>query len=301
MVRNMLYGKALHKKAGRILALLMALMLIFSVCGAGVFAESADSDAAESGTADTGGTSVVMTIPEPSESFYVYDEANVLTEATENEIITRNTDLNTKYGMQIVVVTMNEMPGEDFDSRVTYANQIIQKWEIGGEKGYGLLLVLSVSDLDYVAVAADGFKTEFSSTELKTLLDEQLEPSFKVEAYDVGVKTFVTAAADKAEKYMADLAASAAAEDAAAGGETEGTEKEGNVFLSILKGIGIFLLVVLILLVLLLVVVNIHGQMVRKKRREARRRRAAEQRGAGERRPRPTSADDDYKNFMNRY
>ena len=57
----------------------------------------------------------------------------------------------------------------------------------------------------------------------------------------------------------------------------------------------------LILLVLLLVVVNIHGQMVRKKRREARRRRAAEQRGAGERRPRPTSADDDYKNFMNRY
>lgn len=298
MVRNMLYGKALHKKAGRILALLMALMLIFSVCGAGVFAEPADGDAGESNTADTDKSSVVMTIPEPSESFYIYDEANVLTEATENEIITRNTELNTKYGMQIVVVTMNEMPGADFDARVTYANKIIQEWKIGGEKGYGLLLVLSISDLDYVAVAADGFKTEFSSTELKTLLDEQLEPSFKVEAYDVGVKTFVTAAADKAEKYMAP---SAAAEDAAAGGETERTEKEGNVFLSILKGIGIFLLVVLILLVLLLVVVNIHGQMVRKKRREARRRRAAEQRSAGERRPRPTSTDDDYKNFMNRY
>lgn len=289
----MLYGKALNKRAARILAFWMALMMVFTVCGAGVSAETEGSAESQTTVADA-------TIPSPTESFYIYDDANVLTEATENEIITRNTDLNTKYGMQVVVMTMEKMPGEDFASRASYANQVIAKWEIGGEKGYGLLLVLSVSDQDYVAVAADGFKTEFTSEVMKTLLDEKLEPSFKVEAYDVGVQTFVTAVFDQAEPYMEKAAAAAAAEESA--NEAAEAEKKGNVFLGILKGIGIFLLIVVILLVVLLVVVNVHGQMVRKKRREARRRRAAAsgQRPA-ERAGRAENNNDQYSDFMNRY
>lgn len=294
----------------RILSLLLAFVLTFSVCAIPALAD----EAGDSEPASADGSSA---IPQPTVDFYVYDEANVLSAETKSTILAKNAELNEKYGVQIVVMTVSLLPGSDLESRATYLTSVIQSWKIGGEQGNGLILALSISDEDYVAVAGNNFKPEFTNVVLKNLLNEQLEPDFKNKAYDAGVAKFFTAAAQRAETYAASLAASAepsAEPEASAVPEntpekTEDEKSGGSVFLSILKFLGTFVLVLLALAVISLIVIQVHGQMVRKKRREARRRRAQQRGGAasarrtetGSARRMDSAKDSDYRAFMDRY
>lgn len=290
----------------RILSLLLAFILVFSVCAIPALAD----EAGDSEPASADGSSA---IPQPTVDFYVYDEANVLSAETKSTILAKNAELNEKYGVQIVVMTVSLLPGSDLESRATYLASVIQSWKVGGEQGNGLILALSISDEDYVAVAGNNFKPEFTNVVLKNLLNEQLEPDFKNKAYDAGVAKFFTAAAQRAETYAASLAASAEpSEEPEASAVPEKTEDEksgGSVFLSILKFLGTFVLVLLALAVISLIVIQVHGQMVRKKRREARRRRAQQRGSAASARRTETGSvrrldsvkDSDYRAFMDRY
>lgn len=290
----------------RILSLLLAFILMFSVCAIPALAD----EAGDSEPASADGSSA---IPQPTVDFYVYDEANVLSAETKSTILAKNAELNEKYGVQIVVMTVSLLPGSDLESRATYLTSVIQSWKVGGEQGNGLILALSISDEDYVAVAGNNFKPEFTNVVLKNLLNEQLEPDFKNKAYDAGVAKFFTAAAQRAETYAASLAASAEpSEEPEASAVPEKTEDEksgGSVFLFILKFLGTFVLVLLALAVISLIVIQVHGQMVRKKRREARRRRAQQRGGAASARRTETGSvrrldsvkDSDYRAFMDRY
>ncbi|MDD7646042.1 MAG: TPM domain-containing protein [Ruminococcus bromii] len=290
----------------RILSLLLAFILVFSVCAIPALANEAGD--LEPASAD--GSSA---IPQPTVDFYVYDEANVLSAETKSTILAKNAELNEKYGVQIVVMTVSLLPGSDLESRATYLTSVIQSWKVGGEQGNGLILALSISDEDYVAVAGNNFKPEFTNVVLKNLLNEQLEPDFKNKAYDAGVAKFFTAAAQRAETYAASLAASAEPsgepEASAVPEKTEDEKSGGSVFLSILKFLGTFVLVLLALAVISLIVIQVHGQMVRKKRREARRRRAQQRGGAASARRTETGSvrrldsvkDSDYRAFMDRY
>ena len=290
----------------RILSLLLAFILAFSVCAIPALAD----EAGDSEPASADGSSA---IPQPTVDFYVYDEANVLSAETKSTILAKNAELNEKYGVQIVVMTVSLLPGSDLESRATYLTSVIQSWKVGGEQGNGLILALSISDEDYVAVAGNNFKPEFTNVVLKNLLNEQLEPDFKNKEYDAGVAKFFTAAAQRAETYAASLAASAEpSEEPEASAVPEKTEDEksgGSVFLSILKFLGTFVLVLLALAVISLIVIQVHGQMVRKKRREARRRRAQQRGGAASARRTETGSvrrsdsvkDSDYRAFMDRY
>ena len=198
-------------------------------------------------------------------------------------------------------------------------------WKLGGDSKNGLIIGLSVSDGDYMAVAGDGLHGAFSGTELSALLHDNLEADFQTGAYDAGVLKLFNAVAAAAETYKSgnptDSAAVSTASNAeSAVGSTEssaaessasseaGSPKGGSVIFGILK----FVLVLVIVFAVLLLIVYIHGQRVRKKRREARRRRAEQRRRAAEqetadpytapRKEEPKrTPEDDYLDFMNRY
>ena len=288
---------AVQVGARRLVPFLLAVVLLFSVCGFPVLA------------AETGGSGV----PQASVDFYVYDEANVLSAETKSTLLKQCTELDTKYGVQIVVMTLETIPGSTADQRVAYAEQVIDAWNIGGADGNGLLLMLSISDADYWAVAAEGFKESFTNSVLSEMLKTRLEPDFANRAYDEGVKKFVQTAILNAETYMeaqtgetsGTTDGETSAQSPATGTAGEADKAQGGIG-SVLKGIGIFLLVVLALVVVLFVVVYVRGQIVRKKRREARRRRM-QQRSADTRRTADrrtgTRRDDssDYRAFMDRY
>ncbi len=127
------------------------------------------------------------------------------------------------------------MPGGDAEGRKAYAAQVVEDWNLGGEGGNGLLLVLSISDEDYWVAPTDNFQSGFTLSVLKSLMSENLETDFTNKAYDAAVTNFVTAASEKAEGFVRaqQLAAGASASPEADASGTESKaegEKGGNVF-----------------------------------------------------------------------
>lgn len=141
-------------------------------------------------------------IPGPSTDFYYNDQANLLSDATKALILTKNAELSTA-SIQLVVLTTDALPVTGYTQRVEYLRSVIRSWKVGGESGRGLLLALSVSDGDYLAVAGDGLQSFFTTDLLKSLLDAQLEPDFSAGAYDAGVSKFVAEAASQAQTFAA--------------------------------------------------------------------------------------------------
>ena len=250
----------------------------------------------------------------------------MISASTKTVINDKNADLNATYGVQIAVFTMNTLPGEksDYDGRVAYLKKVMDTWKLGGDSKNGLIIGLSVSDGDYMAVAGDGLHGAFSGTELSALLHDNLEADFQTGAYDAGVLKLFNAVAAAAETYKSgnptDSAAVGTASNAESAGGTESSaaessassEASGSKGGSVIFGILKFVLVLVIVFAVLLFIVYIHGQRVRKKRREARRRRAEQRRRAAEqetadpytapRKEEPKrTLEDDYLDFMNRY
>lgn len=142
-------------------------------------------------------------IPQPSGEFFYYDEASVLSEDTRAAILAKNTELSDD-SVQLVVMTVNTLPVSGYTQRVEYLRSVMQSWQVGGEQGRGLLLALSISDEDYIAVAGDALKAHFTSETIKNLLDTYLEPDFNVKSYDAGVAKFFAEAAAQAQTYAAE-------------------------------------------------------------------------------------------------
>lgn len=127
-------------------------------------------------------------IPEPTEDFWVLDQADVLSEATEGEIFFSNQRLYDACGAEIVIVTIDtsgDMRLEDF------CYSLYNDWEISER---GLALVMAISDEDYYAMPGTSFNDVFSSDVLDQMFDESLEPDFAAGDYDAGAQAFFEAA-----------------------------------------------------------------------------------------------------------
>lgn len=127
-----------------------------------------------------------VNVPEPTEAFYVYDTAGVLSQETENYIVAKNISLYDGCGAQAVIVcvgTTGATPITDF------AKEIFSGWGIGDRaKNNGVLLLLAVDDNDYYMLQGEGIKSSFPSGEIKLILTESLEPGFAEGNYDAAVR-----------------------------------------------------------------------------------------------------------------
>lgn len=141
-------------------------------------------------------------VPEPSADFYYNDQANLLSDETKALILTKNAELS-PHSLQLVVLTVDTLPVTGYTQRVEYLRSVMQSWQVGGAEGRGLLLALSVSDEDYLAVAGEGLQSCFTTELLKSMLDAQLEPDFSARSYDAGVSKFITEAAAQAQTFAA--------------------------------------------------------------------------------------------------
>lgn len=139
--------------------------------------------------------------PERPENQYVLDEAGVLSEETEQEIISKNADLFQETGAQIVVVAVDFLDGEEIDD---YANYLFNYWGIGSvERNNGLLLLMAIAEDNYYATSGYGIEDYFDGAKLQEMLNEYLEPDFAARDYDAGAKKFFEAALSEMESYYA--------------------------------------------------------------------------------------------------
>lgn len=149
-------------------------------------------------------------VVKPGEDFVYLDEANVLSEATKGEIYFANRELQKKDDAMIVIVALDSIGDAD---TYDYAYDLYNEWGIGGKDGNGLLLLMTVQEDDYYALAGEGLEGVFSSSVLKNLMDNELEPDFAKKDYDAGVRKFFEAAYARLAKYCG---ISATIDDAAA-------------------------------------------------------------------------------------
>lgn len=171
----------------RWLSLIFALILVIS-CGISALAAQEDTSP----------------LPEPSEQFYVLDEAQVLSESTVQTILTKNEALYTQYGVQIVVLTVSDLQNRDIKD---YASDVYDAWKIGGANAKGLLLVLDIAGDNYFTVAGAGLRENMTSTALQAMLNQNLEPDFAAKNYDAGVAKFFDAAMQRAALFVSSQSA----------------------------------------------------------------------------------------------
>ena len=267
------------KTTGRLLSIFLILTMFFAVAGFTAYADETDTgenstaaEAEEESSAQTQESSADETskapkstekpaaaaantavLPDPTEDFYVLDNASVLTEKTRSDVLAKAKELDEKYGTQIVVVTIKTTGTTSLED---YCYQLFNKWKIGGEKGNGLLFILDIDDDTYTAMAGAGIKETFSTDVLNTMVKTKLEDNFSAKNYDAGVATLFAEAATQMEAY-------GEANELAGTGPKGEADKGGSSILSVIVTI---IIVIIILIVIFFVVVYLRGQALKKKR-----------------------------------
>ncbi|MGN0735691.1 MAG: TPM domain-containing protein [Anaerovoracaceae bacterium] len=122
-----------------------------------------------------------------SDSFYVADEADVISSDTEKYITEKNAELENLCGGQIVVVTVDFLDGMDIED---YAYKLFKDWKIGDEdKDNGILLLLAIGEENYWCMQGKGLENALTSGDIDDILWNYLEDDFAAGDYDSGVRS----------------------------------------------------------------------------------------------------------------
>ncbi len=164
--------------------LLCALAALWLLCGPDASAE------APSPTVTPGPTRAIadaaFAVPEPPGWFYVLDQADALDESTERGIFFLDQAAYDRYGVQLVVVTVDSTGGADIGD---YAYTLYNRWGIGTMRhGSGLLLLMAVNNGNYCV--AEGPNRELSYRFSEAI--EALDARFEAGDYDGFAEAFLT-------------------------------------------------------------------------------------------------------------
>lgn len=136
--------------------------------------------------------------PEPSKSFYVYDEANLLSSETEKFIIDVNKHYeDTNEKPQIVVATVDSLNGNSIEE---YSEKLFKKWGIGGNKlDNGVLILMSAKEREIRFEVGYGLEGALTDSGTGAILDRNIE-DLKNNDFDSALKNIFTETAVKTNK-----------------------------------------------------------------------------------------------------
>lgn len=127
----------------------------------------------------------------PTDAFYVYDGAQVLSEETEQYILKHSRELDVKTGAQIVVVTVPSLEGAALEE---YATDLFRQWGIGAaEKNNGLLLLCAVEDRQFRVEVGYGLEGDLPDGKTGRMQDAYIIPLLSEDKFDEGIKNGYTA------------------------------------------------------------------------------------------------------------
>ena len=131
-------------------------------------------------------------VVDQSESFYVADYSNVLSNDTEQMIINYNGALEQQcQGAQIVVVTVDYLDGMYSDE---YAYQLFNDWGVGSaDYNNGMLLLLAIQENKAWLAYGLGLNSLIDSDQVDSLLDKYFWKDFDRGNYDEAVTSLFNA------------------------------------------------------------------------------------------------------------
>lgn len=180
----------------------------------------------------------------------VIDNADVLSEDTENYVTNLSVALQESCGAQIGVYTVEYIGNTTMEG---YCYEVASAWELGdAEKDNGLVLLLATGDDDYFLMRGAGLESQLSVTTLQDLLNSNLEPSWVNKDYDTGTRATVRALTERlCRLYGVTMDIDAVATGQAGGKPVKDSQPEssggGFPFLTVLLIIGAIVLVLWLL------------------------------------------------------
>ncbi len=130
-------------------------------------------------------------MPNATNSFYIDDFANVLSQDTEDYILNNSAALAEKTSAQVVVATVDSLGSTNIDD---YALNLFRKWGIGDKsKNNGLLILLAPNERKVKIEVGYGLEGRINDAKAGRFLDEYAVPYFKNDNWDAGIKTLYSA------------------------------------------------------------------------------------------------------------
>ena len=124
-------------------------------------------------------------IPNPTNSFFVNDFANVIDDADEQIIQAAGERLYAASGAQVVVVTVPSLEGEAIEN---YALKLARAWGIGDkDKDNGLLLLLSVAEPKVRIEVGSGLEGAIPDSKAGRILDTYMIPNYEPGKFTTGL------------------------------------------------------------------------------------------------------------------
>lgn len=131
-------------------------------------------------------------------SFYVHDNAGVLSKDATTYITNKNASLKAQTGAEITVVTLSALNGEDIADK---AYSLFSEYKPGDtDKQNGVLLLFAINDGKYYAIQGRGIEDSLSAGTLQLLLNSNAGSYFASADYETGIKLSFDAVADHFEK-----------------------------------------------------------------------------------------------------
>ncbi len=140
-------------------------------------------------------TSVAHALDVPTPQGYVRDDAGMLS-AYENDMESQLQKLETETSVEIAVLTVSSLEGEDISS---FAGRVFDTWKLGqADVDNGLLIVVSLNDRAYFFQTGYGLEGTLPDIVLGRMGREILVPYFREEEYGAGI----TAVVREMESYI---------------------------------------------------------------------------------------------------
>jgi uncharacterized protein len=131
------------------------------------------------------GLAMGVKLPEPSYSFYVYDETNIIQRQVEDYIIDTNKALYKKTGAQVVVASINSLADIDVKE---FGNKLFEKWNIGSKEYDNGLLILIVPEERQIWIEVGyGLEGALPDSKVGNIIKNSILPYFKEDNYSEGI------------------------------------------------------------------------------------------------------------------
>ena len=130
--------------------------------------------------------SPLFAVSVPTMKSRVNDYAKIIRDSDEREIEEYLASLEKNSGIQIAVLTMPSLEGEDIAS---FGIKVADKWQLGDkEKDNGALLLVAYAEHDLRIEVGDGLEGSLTDAKCGLILRNVIVPEFKNGNYSAGIK-----------------------------------------------------------------------------------------------------------------
>lgn len=183
----------------------------------------------------------------PSHTNYIHDGADILSDSLIETVKSTNDSLYAKVKARISVCIVESLGGEAIH---TYSRNLFTEWKLGE----GVLLVISTGDENYFAVQSSKIDHILTNERLDQILKEFMEPDFAEGNVARGLQKTV----NKLASFLKSELPAAEADESKPSDSVPAIDDEkvsvGSILLSVLKIIGLTLLVLVVAFVVFFVI-----------------------------------------------